>query len=85
MTDLPADDARNVSMTPNCSVRIETGSRLHFGLLDTVDPFGGVGVMIEQPVTEVVVSPSDRFVCDHQDRTRIREIVQRVAEFAESP
>lgn len=83
MTDLPADDGRKkASMTPSCSVRIETGSRLHFGLLDTVDPFGGVGVMIEQPVTEIVVSPSDRFVCDHQDRTRIREIVRRVAEFA---
>lgn len=83
MTDLPADDGRKTaSITPSCSVRIETGSRLHFGLLDTVDPFGGVGVMIEQPVTEVVVSPSDRFVCDHQDRTRIREIVRRVAEFA---
>jgi beta-RFAP synthase len=85
MTDLPADDARNVSMTGNCSVRIETGSRLHFGLLDTVDPFGGIGVMIERPLTEVVVSPSDRFVCDHQDQIRIREIVQRVAEFAELP
>ncbi len=82
MTELPADDALGVSMTSARSVRIETGSRLHFGLLDTVAPFGGVGVMIEQPVTEVVVSPCDRFVCDHQDRARILEIAQRVAEFA---
>lgn len=82
MTDLPSDDGPNLSMAANCSVHIETGSRLHFGLLDTVDPFGGVGVMIEQPVTQVAVSPSDWFDCDHQDKARIRTIAARIAQFA---
>lgn len=83
MTDTPADDARRESTSGQCSVRITTGSRLHFGLLDTVDPFGGVGVMIDRPGTEVVVSPCDRFVCEDQAEPRLRAIVQRVAKHAD--
>jgi beta-ribofuranosylaminobenzene 5'-phosphate synthase len=82
MTESPADDAKPWSMTVDHSLRITTGSRLHFGLLDTVDPFGGVGVMIDQPVTEVAISPSDRFLCDDIAEPRIRAIAERVAGFA---
>ncbi len=60
--------------TPNV-VRIATGSRLHFGLLDTAAPFGGIGVMIDTPITEVVVSPAPQFVCDEQ---RGRDIAIRL-------
>ncbi len=42
-------------------VRVTTGSRLHFGLLDTAKPFGGVGVMIEHPITEVIARRADTF------------------------
>lgn len=82
MTDLPANDATPEGMTAERSVRITTGSRLHFGLLDTMDPFGGVGVMIDQPCTEVIVSPSDRFVCDDESVSRLRPIAERVASHA---
>lgn len=40
------------------TVRIITGSRLHFGLLDTRAPFGGVGIMIDQPRTVVRLTSS---------------------------
>ena len=81
-SELPCDSQLKVRRPPPCSVQVETGSRLHFGLLDTVDPFGGVGVMIEHPVTRVAVSPSDRFVCADENQARIGEIAQRIAEFA---
>lgn len=82
MTESPADDAKPERMTLADSLRITTGSRLHFGLLDTVDPFGGVGTMIDDPVTQVVVSSSDRFVCDDQAAPRLSAIAGRVARFA---
>ncbi len=82
MIESPADDAKPWSITVAHSLRITTGSRLHFGLLDTVDPFGGVGVMIDQPVTEVVISPSGRFLCDDIAAPRIRAIAERVARCA---
>jgi len=64
---------------PPTSVRIVTGSRLHFGLLDTHPPFGGVGVMIHSPVTEVVVTPWEAFICDSSDSPRVLEIAKRIA------
>ncbi|MGI9469752.1 MAG: beta-ribofuranosylaminobenzene 5'-phosphate synthase [Rubripirellula sp.] len=63
------------------TVRICTGSRLHFGLLDTVRPFGGVGVMLNTPCTEVVVSTSDRFRCPDDYQDRIDPIAERVRQF----
>jgi beta-RFAP synthase len=46
------------------SVRVTTGSRLHFGPLASAGPdggrFGGLGMMIDAPVCRVVVSPSER-------------------------
>jgi beta-RFAP synthase len=47
--------------------------------LDTAAPFGGVGVMIDQPATEVVVSPAKEFSCDHA-ADRISAIADRLRE-----
>lgn len=43
------------------TVRVTTGARLHFGLFDTRAPFGGVGMMTDQPQTGVTVSSAERF------------------------
>ncbi len=61
------------------SVRIRTGARLHFGLLDTVAPFGGIGVMTEDPATEIDVSPDQRLSCEPSWRSRVEPIARRVA------
>tara|TARA_R110002049_G_scaffold2750_2_gene21379 strand:- start:82550 stop:83572 length:1023 start_codon:yes stop_codon:yes gene_type:complete len=71
--------------TGTSTVRITTGSRLHFGLLDTAAPFGGVGVMIDQPVTEIVVRKSRRFQSRTDETTakvdadRIESVAVRAA------
>ncbi len=62
-----------------CAIRIKTGARLHFGLLDTALPFGGVGVMIDQPETEIVVTPSAKFGCDSELLDRVRPIAERIS------
>lgn len=78
----------NASPDPNhprrttAAVRIVTGARLHFGLLDTASPFGGVGVMIDQPATEIDVALANTFFCDEAIRQRATDIAGRVAEFA---
>lgn len=60
------------------AVRIQTGSRVHFGLLDVHPPYGGIGCMIDQPRTIVSVSPADRFECPrHLDR--VDPIINRIA------
>jgi beta-RFAP synthase len=61
-------------------VRIVTGSRLHFGLLDPATPFGGVGVMIQEPQTEVVVHFSESFRFSDPEADRIESIAARVAQ-----
>lgn len=66
------------------SVQITTGARLHFGLIDVAAPFGGCGVMIDQPATIVRASPAKRFVCSRThtpDRLhrRITAIADRLA------
>lgn len=63
------------------TVRVCTGSRLHFGLLDTVRPFGGVGVMLNTPSTEVVVTSADRFRCTDAYLDRIAPIAERLRHF----
>ncbi len=64
------------------SVRITTGARLHFGLADTVSPFGGVGLMIDRPQTELIASIADQFTCDPTIASRVVPIAQRIAKFA---
>ena len=73
--DFPASDGDVFT------VRVCTGSRLHFGLLDTVRPFGGVGVMLDKPCTEVVVSTADRFRCADEYQQRIGPIAERIRQF----
>jgi beta-RFAP synthase len=59
------------------NVRIETGARLHFGLLGTSAPFGGLGVMIDQPKTIVEIVRSDRFRVEPCVQERAVEIAKR--------
>ncbi|WP_404309922.1 beta-ribofuranosylaminobenzene 5'-phosphate synthase [Neorhodopirellula lusitana] len=71
-------------------VRVTTGARLHFGLLDVAAPFGGCGVMVDHPETIVEVEPSDQFrligsprdVERHTDR--VRAIAGRLASLEKS-
>jgi beta-RFAP synthase len=67
-------------MGHNKTVRIETGARIHFGLLDTVPPFGGLGVMIDTPPTVMEFSWGDRFRADqaiHGRAVRIATLLDR--------
>ncbi len=62
------------------AVCVRTGSRLHFGLFDTHAPFGGVGVMIDQPQTTLRISPASAFDADTADRQRLVEIARRFSQ-----
>ena len=73
------DSAEGDGDTLSRVVRVVTGSRLHFGLLDTAAPFGGVGVMIDAPTTEIVLRPSECFRCAGHDADRVESIVSRAA------
>lgn len=76
MNDLPTSDLPHARLP---QVRITTGARVHLGLLDTVAPFGGIGVMVDQPATEIRVSAHSRFLADETIRDRATEIATRVA------
>lgn len=65
-------------MHPETTIRIETGARLHFGLLNTSPPFGGLGVMIDQPSTIVELSSSDQFSVDDTIKGRALPIANRI-------
>ena len=79
MNDSPTAES-DLEEGDGLTVRIRTGSRLHFGLLDTVRPFGGVGVMTTNPETEVIVSSADEFHCTGRFRPRIEAIVKKVGQ-----
>lgn len=64
----------------DAAVKVSTGARLHFGLLSATPPFGGVGVMVDQPATEIVVQPARSFQCDEDPDDRIKTIAGRIAE-----
>ncbi len=74
---------------------VRTGARLHFGLLDTVAPFGGVGLMIDQPATEIEIQDAPDFEVsvvrddlpdDPADlRRRVQEVARRFADLGELP
>ncbi len=66
-------------------IRVSTGARLHFGLFDVKAPFGGVGLMIDQPRTVVSIHAADRFSNYPANVDRVVEIVRRVAQRLESP
>lgn len=63
-----------------CSVRVTSGARLHFGLLDTRAPFGGVGVMVDRPLTQIRVSLAERFDPGDVQPERITQVAARFAE-----
>lgn len=74
----PADEAVPLRC-PECQgIEIVTGSRLHFGLLDTVEPFGGVGVMVDTPVTQVTATIADQFEYSGPDAVRAAAIAMRI-------
>ncbi len=60
-------------------VQVITGSRLHFGMFDVRSPYGGVGMMIDQPRTAVRVISADEFGVDDEHRERLTEIAKRIA------
>ncbi|HBJ33673.1 MAG TPA: beta-ribofuranosylaminobenzene 5'-phosphate synthase [Planctomycetaceae bacterium] len=59
------------------AVYVRTGSRLHFGLFDTHSPFGGVGVMIDQPQTMLRITPAPNFDAGTVDSQRLIEIARQ--------
>ncbi|EMI52444.1 GHMP family kinase ATP-binding protein [Rhodopirellula sallentina] len=70
------------------ALRITTGARLHFGLLDVVAPFGGCGVMVDQPATVVEARRASQFgysqvnaPVDHRDRAVA--VARRIADMVE--
>ena len=79
MSDSRTDD---ISMLAGNVVSVTTGSRLHFGLLSTAAPFGGVGVMIDHPQTEIVIQPATSFQCSEEIRDRVLPIAKRVQQLA---
>ena len=81
MNDMQRSDHHLSSLFRNRPVRVSAGARLHFGLLDSVEPFGGLGTMVDSPGTEVTASESDQFKCDELHRGRFEEIARRVADY----
>lgn len=75
MSDSAGDDQPAAGLR---ELRIQTGARLHFGLLNTVAPFGGLGVMIEDPITEVVVTRGREFRCAPELLPRLLPIARRI-------
>ena len=62
-------------------VTIRTGARLHFGLLDTKPPFGGIGAMVSQPQTVVTARESKEFSADSTIESRATQIAKRFTAF----
>ena len=61
-------------------ITISTGARLHFGLLDTAPPFGGIGVMIQQPQTRILVENSQQFDARGSGAERAFDVAKRFQE-----
>ena len=62
---------------PARPVVVRAGARLHFGLTDTRPPFGGIGLMIDGPVTEVGITPHPSWRCDAY-ADRIEPVARRM-------
>lgn len=64
------------------SVRVSTGSRLHFGLIgwgsEHARQFGGVGVMVEPPWLTIEVTPAAQFSAHGPLAERAISVVQRL-------
>jgi beta-RFAP synthase len=76
-------------MIPAAAVRVRTGSRLHFGLIDPCGlsgrRFGGAGVMVEEPGLEVEAAPAAELTAAGPLAERALEIAKRFASAAELP
>lgn len=79
MSDMQQSDSIAGGEHDLTRVTISTGARLHFGLLDSVEPFGGIGVMIRDPGTTVSASFNDVFTCPDQHLERLCEIARSVS------
>lgn len=77
MSDSPEDKPSSETCPP---ITIVTGTRLHFGLLRTETPFGGAGVMLENPDGRIQVRAHESFDCEHRYRERIEPIVDRMVD-----
>ena len=70
---------RSVLIPPPFEIR--TAARLHLGLLDTRDPFGGVGLMLAQPATRIRVQAAQRFEARGPAQERIESVAARFAAY----
>lgn len=63
------------------TITVETGCRLHFGLLSfgqtTGRNFGGIGVMLERPSAKLSITASDGFRVEGPAAKRVAEFAQR--------
>jgi len=71
-------------------IRVESGSRLHFGLVrpvwgDNERAFGGCGLMIADPKTIVAVEPSSRWDAAGPESERALAVAQRLAASLQLP
>jgi len=69
-------------------LEIRTGARLHFGLLDVQPPFGGAGMMIDEPATRIRFEPATRFAAVGPAKERVEAVAARFAagfELSERP
>jgi predicted sugar kinase len=59
-------------------LEIRTGARLHFGLLDVQPPFGGAGMMIDEPATRIRFEPAERFAVEGPAKDRVEAVAARL-------
>ncbi|WP_164101886.1 GHMP family kinase ATP-binding protein [Candidatus Laterigemmans baculatus] len=63
------------------SLEITTGARLHLGLLDTAEPFGGVGLMLREPATRIRIQEATEFEARGAAGDRVKEVARRFAAY----
>ena len=76
--------APKVKRTPAGAVRVIAPARLHLGFLDLNGDlgrrFGSIGLAIDRPVTELVLTRARAFKADGPDRDRALKMLHRFAE-----
>ncbi len=70
------------SNSPNQQVRVTTTARLHMGFFDLTGSvgrrFGGIGLAIDAPCTEVQISESENLVIDSKNSEYVAKIVEKL-------